>query len=93
MPLQLFDNILRWQGFPIQEAKSRFKQLLNNTDESIEQHKKAIVQHHLKHNNFYINLLDNKSTDWAKLPVLTKRDLQQPLHKRLSNDYSSKKRF
>ncbi|MBF4983790.1 phenylacetate--CoA ligase family protein [Nonlabens mediterrranea] len=93
MPLQLFDNILRWQGFPIQEAKSRFKQLLNSTDESIDQSKKAIVQHHLKHNNFYKNLLDNKSTDWAKLPVLTKRDLQQPLHERLSNDYSSKNVF
>ncbi|GAK92476.1 capsular polysaccharide biosynthesis protein [Nonlabens ulvanivorans] len=42
MPLQLFDNILRWQGFPIQEAKSHFKQLLSNTDESIEQRKKQL---------------------------------------------------
>jgi len=93
MPLQLFDNVLKWQGFPIQEAKVQFKHLLNTTNVTLEQRKKAIVNHHIENNNFYNKLLKSNSVLWEELPVLTKRDLQQPLHERLSNSYNSKNIF
>ena len=79
MPLQLFDNVLKWQGFPIQEAKVQFKHLLNTTNVTLEQRKKAIVNHHIENNNFYNKLLKSNSILWEELPVLTKRDLHKDI--------------
>lgn len=93
MPLQLFDNILKLQGFPIEKAKLRFGRLLNATYPALEQRKKAIVEHHLDHTPFYQKLLANHTVIWEKIPVLTKKDLQQPLEERLSKDYTLKNIF
>ena len=93
MPLQLFDNILKLQGFPIREAKVRFERLLNAKYPALENRKNSIVDHHITHNSFYQNLLQGKSVIWEELPVLTKRDLQQPLQERLSKDYNLKNIF
>ncbi len=93
MPLQLFDNILKLQGYAIDNAKKQFKQLLIATEKSIEQRKQEIVAHHLQHNAFYQGLISDHNAAWEQLPVLTKRDLQQPLAQRLSNGYTLKSVF
>lgn len=93
MPLQLFDNILKLQGFPIKEAKKRFERLLNVNYVSLELRKTDIVEHHFAHNTFYKSLLKNNSVIWEELPVLTKGDLQQPLPKRLSDGHTLKNIF
>jgi phenylacetate-CoA ligase len=53
----------------------------------IESKKKRIVAFHLINNPFYQQLVGTKSiNNWTDLPVLTKKNLQQPLAVRLSTD-------
>lgn len=87
MPLKLFDTILKMQGYDIQRAQKLFKSLLDVNDHAIEERKQAIVQHHLRTNGFYKSLVTNEDVAWNELPVLTKRNLQQPLVQRLSSGY------
>lgn len=53
--------------------------------------KKEILSHHLQHNPFYKSL--GKSIDihdWDSVPILTKRNLQQPISQRLSTGFTPK---
>ncbi len=55
------------------------------------QKKKDIISFHLDHNGYYKSLAKTSdASDWSSIPVMTKRDLQQPLEERLSNGYSIK---
>ena len=57
----------------------------------IEKKRKEIVAYHLQHNHLYKTLAKNsKSTNWNDLPVMTKRDFQQPLNERLSDGFTRK---
>lgn len=50
-----------------------------------------IVTHHLQHNPFYKKFAAHANVkDWNSIPVLTKRDLQQPLNNRLSSGFTKK---
>jgi phenylacetate-CoA ligase len=93
MPLKLFDNILKLQGFQIDKARKEFADLKSITKDDIEDRKQAIVKHHLTHNHFYNSLVNNKSASWSELPVLSKRNLQQPLYKRLGKGFTLKNVF
>ena len=54
----------------------------------IEEKRKEIVQFHLENNTFYKNLVGNTDvSDWNKLPILTKKNLQVPLKDRLSKGF------
>lgn len=93
--MKLFDLSLKFNGFPIKEAKSTLRQIQQKNDSDFEDYvetqKRAIVDYHLKHNAFYKSLVkSNDITDWDQIPVMTKRDLQQPLVERLSDDFSEK---
>jgi len=93
--LNLFDLSLQLNGFPIRKAKRVLKQIQqkNETDflQYITQQKEAIVAYHLKHNAFYKALTKNVDvSDWNTIPVMTKRDLQQPLTERLSDSFTTK---
>lgn len=87
MPLKLFDILLKASGYPIEQAKMAFSDLLQVNAGIIESRKQEIVAHHQAHNAFYKNLAPQKGVSWEQLPVVTKRDLQQPLHARLSTSY------
>jgi phenylacetate-CoA ligase len=53
--------------------------------------KREIVSYHLQHNPFYKSLAKNANPeDWTTIPVMTKRDLQQPLKDRISTQFSTK---
>ena len=87
--MKLFDLALKMKGFPLDEAKYELnfirEQLKSNLN-FIEERKTEIVKYHLKNNPFYQQKV-KKFSAWKDLPVLTKKDLQQPLESRLSIGY------
>lgn len=94
----LFDLSLKLNGFSIDKAKADLEQILNIPEneyqEFIELKRKQIVEFHLKNNLFYKKIVGtNTLENWNELPVLTKKDLQQPLKERISKGYSEKSVF
>jgi phenylacetate-CoA ligase len=94
--LNLFNISLKVNGYPLKKAKTVFEtiQKKNETELStyIEAKKQDIVEYHLKHNPFYKTFAKGaNSKEWYNVPVMTKRDLQQPLNRRLSEDFTSKR--
>lgn len=90
-----FDFTLKLKGFPIEEAKKHLEKIQAIPEAEyanyIEEKKQEILDFHLQHNSFYKNLLKNKNVEkWEDLPILTKKDLQQPLKDRLSEGYNEK---
>jgi phenylacetate-coenzyme A ligase PaaK-like adenylate-forming protein len=95
LSLNLFNLSLRLNGFPILKAKQLLHniQKKNNTEFKayIKQKKETIVTYHLANNTFYKSFASRADAlDWNSVPVMTKRDLQQPLHKRLSANFTEK---
>lgn len=59
-------------------------------DAHLQQKKRDILDYHLQHNTFYKSLAKNSNIDdWNTIPVMTKRDLQQPLSERLSSGFTT----
>jgi phenylacetate-CoA ligase len=95
---KLFDFSLRINGFPIKKAQAEFEKIIAIPDDKFEDYviekRNEIVNFHLQNNFFYNNLVGKSEFEnWNELPVLTKKDLQQPLEERLSNGYSTKTVF
>lgn len=93
--MNLFELSLKLKGFPIKEAKAKLTSInaLNNTELEayILKQREAIINYHLEHNSFYKSFAVNTNAkDWNTIPVLNKRDLQQPLNNRLSESFSTK---
>jgi len=93
--LNWFDFTLKLKGFPIEEAKKHLEKIQAIPEAEyanyIEEKKQEILDFHLQHNSFYKDLLKNKKIEkWEDLPILTKKDLQQPLKHRLSEGYTEK---
>ncbi|WPR72274.1 phenylacetate--CoA ligase family protein [Flavobacterium sp. NG2] len=89
----LFDLSLRLNRFPIKKAKADLEKIVNLSEREktvfIENQKKTIVDFHLKNNPFYKKLAGASTAEnWETLPVLNKKNLQQPLKNRLSKNYS-----
>ena len=96
--LRLFDLSLQLNGFPLKQAQKEYQKILdipeNEYQEFIEQKKQEIVKYHFENNKFYKGLIgDTLPEKWEDLPVLTKKDLQQPLQQRLSKGYTEKSVF
>lgn len=93
--MNLFDLSLQFNGFPIKRAENILKDIQNQTnsefDSYIQQKKKDILDYHIQHNPFYRNFTKKADlANWHTIPVMTKQDLQQPLHERLSDGYNLK---
>ena len=93
--MNLFDLSLKFNGFPIKEANSVLSSIQKFDEEEfnfyVEQRKKEIVNYHLKYNSFYKTIFKTSEfSTWETVPVMTKRDLQQPLKDRLSEEFSPK---
>lgn len=91
--MNLFDFTLELNGFPIRKAKSHIQKIQaiseTNYDAYIKNQKEAIVEYHFKNNAFYRNFLGNSiPKKWEDIPVLTKKDLQIPIEKRLSKGFT-----
>ncbi|CAM3562798.1 phenylacetate--CoA ligase family protein [Flavobacterium gelidilacus] len=95
---KLFDFSLRLNGFPIKKATTVFEKILAISEGKFETYvtkkRNEIVNFHLQNNTFYQKLVGKAEIEnWNTLPVLTKKDLQQPLAERLSDGYSPKTVF
>ena len=93
--MNLFNLSLKLKGFPIKKAQLALEKIKAFTAEEKPQqihHKRiAIINYHLENNSFYKKFATNIDVkDWNTIPVLTKRDLQQPLKNRLSKGFSYK---
>jgi len=81
-------------GFPIKEATLALDKTLSiseiDFENAVAQKKTAIVAYHIKHNKFYQEFISKTTfNNWNDLPVMTKKDLQQPLAQRLSDGFSA----
>ena len=91
--MNLFDISLKLNGFPIKKA-IRVLQDIQNVDESdyseyIASKKQEILKYHLKHNSFYKSFGKQVDIDnWKSVPIMTKKELQQPLKSRLSKGFN-----
>lgn len=92
--MNLFENTLKLNGFPISKAKSLLKEIQqipeNEFINYVETKREAIVKYHLKNTPFYRNLVGVSHPNWENLPVMSKSLLQQPLDYRLSNKFKKK---
>ena len=92
--MNLFDLSLRLNGFPIRKAEIALEEIQKKNDEAFEDYiiykKQEIVAYHLKHTPFYKSLAKSiNPEDWNTVPIMTKRNLQQPLNERLSEGFST----
>ena len=93
--MKLFDLSLQLNGFPIKKAKEVLKHIQEQNESDfkkyIEKSRREIVTYHLKHNSFYKSFAKNVDPlQWNSIPIMTKRDFQQPLAERISNDFNLK---
>lgn len=96
--LPFFDISLKLNGFPIKEAKTELKQIVDFSEKEyhvfLENQKTKIVAFHLQNNPFYQKLVEPISLKkWEDLPVLKKKNLQKPLIERLSKGYNLKNSY
>ncbi|QNM86276.1 phenylacetate--CoA ligase family protein [Polaribacter pectinis] len=95
--MSIIDYSLRFNNYPIVEARKKLKEIhnlqQNNFDSYVDKQKKKIVKYHLDNTPFYRELVNNKDWNWNSLPVLEKKELQVSLQERLSKDYTLKNVF
>lgn len=93
--MNLFENTLKFNGFPIIAAKKELKKIQQIPEKDYENYiikaREDIFQYHIQNNPFYRNLVGTENMVWEDIPVMTKSDLQKPLKERLSTNYSEKK--
>lgn len=82
----------------MKKAIDLFNKVLAIPEKEYEQHiieqRTKIVSYHLTNNKFYQTIAKEVNpSDWNNLPVLTKKDLQIPLEKRLSKGHQIKDVF
>lgn len=91
------DFSLLLNGYPILKAKKKLIEINNDlTSASILNRRNEILDFHLNNNNFYREFVNSKidvNTPWEQLPILTKKNLQIPLKKRISKGFSINKVF
>ena len=93
--MNLFNLSLWINGFPIRKAQRLLEEIQQKKDPEfkryVEVKQQEIVAFHLKYNSFYRRFASKANIDdWNSIPVMTKRDLQQPLIDRLSEGFTTK---
>lgn len=93
--LKIFNLSLKINGFPLKEAEEFYNEIIKKNDEEyikfLKNSKNEIVDFHIKNNPLYKNLIKDKEINrWEDLPIMTKKDFQQPLLQRLSSGYNKK---
>lgn len=93
--LRLFDLSLRVKGFDINKAKLILSEIQKRDEKAfkiyLQDQKKNILDYHLEHNSFYRSFGKHvDANDWNSVPVITKKDIQQPLKNILSDGFNKK---
>ncbi len=79
----------------MKEAKIALNKIVSLTEEDhqifIENKKQEIVDFHIQNNEYYQKFAGKSSFEnWSSIPIMTKKDFQVPLIKRLSKGYQEK---
>ena len=98
LALNLFELTLRFNGFPIGEAKRQLNEIQQIPEATYEAYiiekRQQIFEYHLKENPFYQSLVGSKKIEvWNDVPIMQKSDLQVPLKKRLSKGFTPKNSY
>ncbi|MAP54395.1 phenylacetate--CoA ligase family protein [Altibacter sp.] len=93
--MNLFELTLRLKGFPIAEAKKRLAKIQEISKDDypdyVSRLQADIVAYHQRENSWYREFAGSQPfTDWNSIPILSKKDLQQPLAGRLSRGFTAK---
>ncbi len=92
--MNLFENTLKFNGFPILEAKKKLEKIKRIQDSDYKNYiinaRDGIFQYHIQNNTYYRNLVGTEKLKWEEIPVMTKSHLQQPLEVRLSEKFTEK---
>jgi len=96
--LNWFKISLQLNKFPINRAQKLLQEIQDIPEEEFEDYvhnrRKAIVNYHLSHNSYYKDFFGNMEfSNWEKVPVMQKSDLQRPLNDRLSENYNKKNSY
>lgn len=90
--MNLFTTMLRFQGYPIGQAVEEVAGIQSMPPDQFRAYVTrqcwAMASFHHQHNRMYRGLVGNALPErWEDLPVMTKKDLQQPLSNTLSTGY------
>lgn len=90
--MNLFENALKLNNFPIDEAKRKLMEIQQISEDNFRKYvvevRNEIVAYHIKNNPFYKKIIGNIDVSkWENIPVMKKSDLQCALEDRLSNHY------
>ncbi|WP_132705112.1 phenylacetate--CoA ligase family protein [Winogradskyella wandonensis] len=93
--MRLFDLTLQLKGFAIDKAKHVLSEIQDIKIAEFEAYvlnqRQSILEYHLAHNSFYKSKgKDIDLDDWYSVPIMTKKDLQQPLSNVLSDGFHKK---
>ncbi len=96
--LNLFELILRLNGYPIKDAKKHLKKIQGIPEDQylayIKEQRKSIVDFHIENNPFYKSFIGERSVEiWEDIPVMQKKNLQIPIKLRFSKGYSLKNSY
>ena len=85
--------ILRLKNYPINEAIKKLDEIqkmsINKVHHYHDKMKWEVYNHHINSNLSYSNFIRNKQIkEWVQIPILKKKDIQLPLHERLSNGHT-----
>lgn len=92
--MKLFDLSLKFNGYAISKARAQLKKIQDIPEpeyqDYLDKQLKEIFNYHYSKTSFYKDLCDGEFKSWEQVPVMTKRDLQQPLKQRLSSEFNLK---
>jgi phenylacetate-CoA ligase len=91
--VNLFDLSIWFYGFPLGKAMKRLKEIQakneHDFNDYLKKSRRDIVEYHLANNPLYRSIAPNANPEnWDAIPIMSKRDLQIPLSKRLSKGFT-----
>ena len=89
-----FSTVLKWYGFPVEEAKAIFKEA-QAADKKTWQTEKMweIFNFHYKNNEFYRTFVGKKFTNWNDIPVIRPKDLKGDCLSKIPSIINTKKLY
>jgi len=98
LQLNFFELTLRFNRFPIEEAKKQLQLIQKIPEDKFEEYvletRQKIFDFHLKENPFYQTFIgETVISAWKDVPIMQKKDLQKPLNQRLSHGFTPKNTY
>lgn len=93
--MNIFELTLQFQGFKLRRAEKFLQPILDKPSSELyqwqEKKKWEIFNHHYDHNPFYRQIIGTQRPQkWEDIPVLNKKDLQNPIDEMMARGYNRK---